>query len=254
MTTEKQRTWQEGLENLGENLVRLGSALRAIQQSQGTLDEEAPSSVAVAQLSATFGLALRQARAVLISNEASFLALMRPSTPTMVSGALQAGELELARSLVREGIHGAQQLVTLLERIGKAAPTDSALVSSILTSSLEHLGDTVGAAGWQLVGVCHEFQAELSLLASPPASVGDLGPGGGALLNDMTSAVRELRASRRFWFRVDHQIASATGVVVNSPARQSITRTSASGPAASALPSERAGRRSVFANGSSDPA
>ncbi len=208
----KARTWTDGLDNLGENLIRLSSALKTLETTPTTLSSDTAFASAIGQAAAGYARAFRQTRPVLVAVEKPFLGLV-PSGPDddLPEGA-DAEDLQQAHTLLHEGILASQEIVSLLERAQRASETAPAATRQILEPALAGLADSTGGAGWELRTVCHEYQAEVRLYGTPPTRLGDIGPGARGLLRDMAGAARRLRAARREWFRIDQRLAAATGV------------------------------------------
>ena len=210
MSSARSRTWTDGLDNLGENLIRLSTALKSVEESAGSSATDASYVAGTGQLGERFGLAFRQAHPVLVSGEKAFLDLV-PSGPAASLPSPTGDENpQQAHTLVHEAILASQEIVSLLERMARAGALDAAITRKILQSSLHQFAETTASVGWELKAVCHEYLAEVSLLGGAPATIEDLGPGAAGIVNDMAGAARRLRAARREWFRTDHRLAAAT--------------------------------------------
>ena len=213
MPTVKTRSWNDVLDNLGENLIRLGTSLSALSENPATPTND-PSFAQVMEKAATgFRLAFRQAKPALVAGQNIFLQLTRASIEELaashtVSGIEHAGR---AHTLVHEGVLVCQEMVGLLNLIEQGSQTDPERTRRAFVPSLRHLAEVTAATGWDLRSVCHEYEAEVRLAESSGVTVKDLVPASMGLLNDMGNAADGLRQARREWFRVGQRLASALG-------------------------------------------
>jgi len=213
MPPPKYRGWNEVLDNLGENLIRLGTSLSALSQSPS----EPISDVAFAQgmesAASGFRLAFRQARTALVSGEKVFLQLVRASTEELVASQSlgESGPASHAHTLVHEGVLVCQEMVTVLNQVEHAAQTDPERTRRTFTPSLRILAETTASAGWELRTACHEYGAEVRLAESKGLNVKELIPVSLGLLHDMSNAAHSLRVARREWFRVGQRLGVSLG-------------------------------------------
>ena len=201
-------TWYEALDNLGENLVRLGTSFRAHEEKPGGLSSDEEILTSLAPTAAKFAAAIRQTQPVLISTERHFLR-MQPSLllrTTPVAGGEEGRHT--ADTLVHEAILSAREIVALLSDLHRAGQTDAARTRRILEPSLHELAETTVALGWELRSVCHELSSEVELLGGTPTRLEEFGPGAAVLTQDMASAARHLRTARRGWFRLGQHLAA----------------------------------------------
>lgn len=213
----KTRTWIEGLDNFGENLIRLGAALKGLEESPGTVSTDEGFRSAIGRLASSFGLAFRQAHPVLAVGEATFLALVPSDATGSLPNLAGREDPQQAHTLVHEAILGSRGTVILLDRIARAAQANPAATRQVVQPSLQALAETTTGVGWELRAVCHEFRSEVDIVGKSLMTIKDLGPGLRGLVHDMASAARQLRAARRGWFIVDQRLAASTGVQATGP-------------------------------------
>lgn len=202
------RSWNEALDNLGENLVRLGSSLRAHEDKPGGLSSDEEIVTTLGPLAAKFAAAFRQAQPILEYTERFFLRL-EPSGPgTKPPTADTETLLRDADTLVHEAILSAREIVSFLDRLVEVSRVDAGRTRRILQPILHQFSDSVVNVGWELRTVCHEFSSEVNLTGSPPAHLEELGVGATVLTRDMVSTARQLRSSRKLWFRTEQRLAA----------------------------------------------
>lgn len=207
-STATSRSWNDALDNLGENLVRLGSSLRAYEERPGGLSSDEEIVTTVDPLAVRFSAAFRQARPILEYTERYFLRL-EPSGPEGgTPPSSKEHSLRDADTLVHEAILSTQEIISLLERVVEASQVDAAKTRRILQPTLRQLSDSFVDVGWELRIVCHEFSSEVGLTASPPARLDELGAGAAVLIRDMASVARQLRSSRKLWFRIERRLSA----------------------------------------------
>lgn len=221
MPTVKTRSWNEVLDNLGENLIRLGTSLTALAENPAAPTNDAAFAQAMEKAATGFRLAFRQARPALASGQSVFLQLTRASIEELaashtVSSTEQVGR---AHTLVHEGVLVCQEMVALLNLIEQGSQTDPERTRRAFSPSLRHLAEVTASSGWDLRSVCHEYEAEVRLAESGGTGK-DLIPASMGLLHDMASAADGLRQSRREWFRVGQRLATALGAEPPSPTSQ----------------------------------
>jgi hypothetical protein len=214
--TPSNRTWVDGLDNLGENLVRLSTALKGLEETPAAMASDATFAEATGSLAEAFALAFRQAHPVLVSTEDSFVLLTAESAPQTWAADVGEESPHQAGALVHEAILCSQEIVSLLVRIAQAGRLNAGLTRRLLQPALPKLADSASVIGWELKGICHEFQAEVKLLRTPPVTLKDLGAGARALARDMADAAGRLRTLRKDWFRTDHRLTAATGAAVDA--------------------------------------
>lgn len=213
MPAAKTRNWNDVLDNLGENLIRLGTSLSALGEGPGSPTTDAIFSQAMERAASGFRLAFRQARPALAAGEKVFLQLVRASTEELAASHSigEANQVARAHTLVREGVLVCQEMVTLLNTVEHAAQTDPEPIRRTFAPSLRTLAESTASAGWELRTVCHEYSAELRLAETSGITVKELIPASMGLLHDMASAAESLRGARREWFRVGQRLAVALG-------------------------------------------
>lgn len=210
----------DGLENLGENLVRLATSLKTMEATLPAHPSDFGFGEAMAKLAEAFGTAFRQAHPVLLSSEEAFVELVAGSEPQDWTNDVGEEHLREAGALVHEGILCSQEIVLLLARIASAGRVNAPMTRQVLQPSLSGFAESTSVIGWELKGISHEFQAEVKLLGRAPRNLKDLGTGSRALAADMANAAGRLRLARREWFRIDHRLASATGAGAAGASRE----------------------------------
>lgn len=211
MSTPSTRSWLEGLENLGENLIRLGSAVKSLEESGGAPGADSGFGSSTAQLASAYARAFRMAQPVLLTGEESFLALVPAELPAPFAPAGPEVNPQQAHTVVHEAILGAQEIVALMDRLAQAETSDPAGTRQILHGHLGPLADSTTAVGWELKAVCHEYRNEVTLAGAPPKSLLELRPGAIGLVADLARAAHHLRRARREWYRLEQRIGTARG-------------------------------------------
>ena len=211
MAAPRTRTWTEGLENLGENLMRLSSAVQPLRVSLESPAPDAQSGPSISQLAGAYAKAFRMAPPVLRSGEAAFLALVPAELPNLAYAAPGEVPPQQAHTLIHEAILGAQEMVSLLDRLAESEGADPTGTLTALRGLLPSLAESAAAVGWELKAVCHEFESEVKLAGGSPASLPELGPGAVGLITDLAQAARNLRVARREWYRLEQQLAAFLG-------------------------------------------
>ncbi len=209
MSTPKTRTWVDGLENLGENLVRMAISLKGLEEAAPAASSDITFEGAVTKLAEAFGLAFRQAHPVLVSGENAFVQLVAEGELKSLASDLREKHPHRAGTLVHEAILCSQEMVSLMARIAQAGRANAPRTREVLQPSLPKFADSASVIGWELKSICHEFRAEVKLLGRAPTSFRDFGAGTGALVGDMMEIARKLRSARKDWFRMDHQLRAA---------------------------------------------
>lgn len=213
MPPAKGRSWDDVLDNLGENLIRLGTSLSALSEAPVAPSSDGAFAQSMEQIASGFRLAFRQARPILTTGEKGYVSLVRASLEeleaTQVAG--DASQLARAHTLVHEGVLVCQEMVTLLNSVEHGAQTDPERTRRTFQPSLRHLAETTASAGWELRTVCHEYAAEVHLTEANGLTVKELVPASMGLLHDMAIAAHSLRVARREWFRVGQRLAVALG-------------------------------------------
>ncbi len=216
MPTPPARSWPEGLENFGENLIRLGSAVKALEESWTAPGTDSEFDASTAQLASAYARAFRMAQPVLLTGEESFLALVPPEPPASLSPSDPETHLRQAHTVVHEAILGAQEIVTLMDRLAESETTDASGTRQVLHGHLGTLSESTTAVGWELKALCHEYQNEVTLAGAPPTSLLDFGPGAVGLVADMARAANHLRRARREWYRLEQRLGSARGAAAGA--------------------------------------
>ena len=211
MPASPARSWPEGLENFGENLIRLGSAVNSLEGTWAAPGNESEFDSSTAQLASAYARAFRMTEPVLLGGEQSFLALVPSELPPPLSAADPETNLRRAHAVVHEAILGAQEIVTLMDRLAEAETSDPSGTRVALHDHLRALAESTTAVGWELKAVCHEYRGEVTLAGAPPTSLLDFGPGALGLVVDMARAANHLRRARREWYRLGQQLGSTRG-------------------------------------------
>jgi hypothetical protein len=217
----KNRSWNDVLDNLGENLVRLGTSLTALSENSSAPPNDVAFSQSMERIATGFRLAFRQARPALDASEKPFRQLTRASIEELVAtqGAAGAEQIGRAHTLVHEGILVCHEMVTLLNLIEHASQTDPEKTRRTFTPSLRHLAETTASSGWELRTICHEFESERGLAPRDGAATkGAIEPVSMGLLHDMAIGAHGLRVARREWFRAGQRLAVTLGTELSHAA------------------------------------
>ena len=219
MPAARSRSWNDVLDNLGENLIRLGTSLSVLAETPPGSSSDAAFVQSLEKVATGFRLAFRQARPALTSGESIFLQLTRASIDELAASHALTGTEHLGRAhtLVHEGVLVCQEMVTLLNLIEQGSQSDPEKTRQSFAGSLRHLAETTATAGWELRTVCHEFESEVRLVEFTGAASKILVPVSMGLLHDMANAAQSLRLARREWFRVGQRLTSALGVEAGAP-------------------------------------
>lgn len=222
MPPVRTRSWNAVLDNLGENLIRLGTSLAALSENPTAPTNDATFAQAMEKAATGFRLAFRQARPALAAGQNAFLQLSRASIEELAASHTISSTEEIGRAhtLVHEGVLVCQEMVALLNLIEQGSQTDPDRTRRAFSPSLLHLAEVTASSGWDLRGVCHEYEAEVRLAESSGATVKDLVPASMGLLHEMANAAEGLRQARREWFRVGQRLATALGTDSLSPTNQ----------------------------------
>jgi hypothetical protein len=211
MPPAKARPWNEGLDNFGENLIRLGAGLKSIEESPSATGSDANFAAAIAQAAGGFRLAFRQALPVLTRGERAFLQLVPISEGAELSVHPREDSPQHAHTLVHESVLACVEVLSLLERIEYASTAQPGGARQVLQGSLSALAESTTTTGWEIRTICHEYASEVKLSGADPANLEDLGPGAVGLIHDMAVAAHRLRTVRREWYRVEQRLAAAVG-------------------------------------------
>lgn len=210
MPPAKSRPWDEGLDNFGENLVRLGTALKAISEPPAGTASDYGFWSTVGSTSAGFLVAFRQALPVLTRGERSFLQLVPTSEAAELYSHPREDSPQHAHTLLHEGVLACHEILSLLERINQTTGASPSGLREAMQTLIAELAESANAAGWEVRNVCHEFAAEVKLAGAEPANLEDLGPGAVGLIHDMAAAAHRLRRERRQWFRIEQRLKLTT--------------------------------------------
>ena len=210
-SSEPSRTWTEALDNLGENLIRLGSSFRAREEKAGGLASDEEIVTAIGPLASKYAAAFGQTQSVLATTEKHFLKLRPSGEDDAASPAGGEVSPQKAETLVHEAILSTQEIISLLDHIARAGQIDAARTREVLQPSLHEFSDSAVTVGWELRTICHEFSAEAKLVGSVPSRLEDLGHGAALLTHEMVSAARLLRSTRKAWFRIDQRLTALIG-------------------------------------------
>lgn len=220
MPATKSRAWNDVLDNLGENLIRLGASLSVVAEGLSSSSNEASFARSMEQIATGFRLAFRQARPALSAGEEEFVQLTRTGSKELMASPSFVGSerLEGSQTLVHEGILVCQEMVNLLNQIEQGAQSDAERTRQAFAPLLRRLAETTASAGWELRTVCHEYDAEARLAQLGGSSAKGAAPASIGLLHDMSSAAQALRLARREWFRAGQRLSSLAGSeIVSAP-------------------------------------
>jgi hypothetical protein len=217
MPPPKTRPWNEVLDNLGENLVRLGGSFKAIEDSPAAMATDASFAGSIGQAATSFQMAFRQVLPALVRSETSFLELVPTSAANELSAHPREDSPQHAHTLLHEGVLACQEVLTLLGRVDRTNSSQPGSTRQVLQGQLAGLAETTSSTGWELRTICHEYLTEVKLSGVEPSSLDDLGPGSIGLVHDMAVAAHNLRNARRFWFRVEQRLAQSSTAVTPTP-------------------------------------
>jgi hypothetical protein len=207
----KPRPWNEGMDNLGENLVRLGTALKAIEGSPSTSSTDASFAASMEQVVTGYRVAFRQTLPVLVRSERSFLHLVPASLAAELSTHPREDSPQHAHTFLHEGILACQEIASLLDRVDRSCQAQPGDTRLVLQSSLAPLSDSTASVGWEIRTICHEYESEVQLAGIEPEALDDFGAGSVGMIHDLAAAAHHLRSARREWFRVEQRLAAAVG-------------------------------------------
>ncbi len=212
------RSWNDVLDNLGENLIRLGTSLSVLADTPANAASEATFIQSMERIATGFRLAFRQARPALVAGEAVFVQLTKMSVDELatVHSVSATEKLGGAHTLVHEGVLVCQEMVALLNLIEQGAQTEPERTRQTFLSSLRALAEVTASSGWDLRNVSHEYEAESRLTEGRGGTPRPVATASMGLLHDMAEAARGLRAARREWFRIGQRLSSVLGPEVGT--------------------------------------
>ncbi len=211
MPAPKARTWVDGLDNLGENLIRLATGFEGLDRSAAAVPDDVQFARSLSEIASGFRVAFRQAQPVLLNEEANFLSLVPAAPETSLAAAAPGDDVRRAHTLVHEGVLAAHGMLSLLDGFLRSGSSQPAALRRTIQPALRSLAESSSVVGWELRAVCHEYRTEVRLAGESPETLTDLTPGWVGLIHDMSATARRLRLSRREWFRTNRQLASASG-------------------------------------------
>lgn len=213
MPPVKNRSWKDGLDNFGDNLTRLGAALRAISEYRVETPERAQLLKTIHEIGSQFTLAFQQVQPVLSKNDPDFAGLVRSSVPItraeLVGG--NPGMYGAAASLLEEAFLTTHEVVELLDALVRDTEADFQTAWSWLRPLLLRLADDTTSLGWRFRSICHEFEVRNAALAAGSTGAANPGSLSIGIISDMASAVGRARALRLDWFRFREELDRATG-------------------------------------------
>jgi hypothetical protein len=201
---QKQREWDEVLDNLGENLIRVGTALKGLAEPSAAKADEAHYYETVQGIASAFELAFKQAEPALHSNEGDFAVLLQASggSDLQVTGADDRNPFAFASTLLREGRLACREARALLEDLVHSAELNPGVTRAFLQPVLQSIPQTTESVGWELRAVCNEYDSELDMGKPERSRPKQAVPLSIGLVRDMASAANRLRAVRKEWFRL----------------------------------------------------
>jgi hypothetical protein len=210
------RAWVDGLDNLGENLIRLGSSFRNLENTPALLEDEQGFPTAVGHLASVFVVAFRQAHPVLVAGEKSYLNLVPANLEASLPFRPGGEDPRLAHTLVHEAVLASHEVTTLLVRCTQLTAENRELPRKVLLAALHPFTESLLRVGWELREVCHEYMNEVALATGTPDLLSDIGPGFTGLVFDLAGAARRVRLARRLWYRFEARLTAAAGLRVGS--------------------------------------
>jgi hypothetical protein len=208
---QKRREWDEVLDNLGENLIRVGTALKGLAEPSAVKSDDGHYQEIVQGIASAFEIAFKQAEPALQSNEGDFAILLQASgasDPGHSAGAEQPPH-PYAFSLLREGRLVCREARALLQDLVHSAEMNAQLMRAYLQPMLQSVPLSTESVGWELRAVCNEFDSEIELGTPERARPKETVPISIGLVRDMAAAASRLRTVRKEWFRLREGLVRA---------------------------------------------
>jgi len=204
MPAQKRREWDEVLDNLGENLIRVGTALRGLVEPSAVKSDDAQYYGIVQGIASAFELAFKQAEPALLSNEGDFAVLLQASggSDLQLSVADDHSPHTYAFTLLREGRLACREVRALLQDLVHSAEMNAAVTRAYLQPLLQSVPQSTEAVGWELRAVCNEYDSEVELGRPERSRQKEAVPISIGLVRDMAAASNRLRTVRKEWFRL----------------------------------------------------
>jgi len=204
MPGQKRREWDEVLDNLGENLIRVGTALKGLAEPSAAKSDDAQYYEIVQGIASAFEVAFKQAEPALQSNEGDFAVLLQASggSDLRLSTPDDHSPHTYAFSLLREGRLACREARALLEDLVHSAEMNVGVTRAYLQPLLQSIPQATETVGWELRAVCNEYDSEIDLGRPERSRQKEPVPISIGLVRDMAAAANRLRAVRKEWFRL----------------------------------------------------
>ena len=204
MPAQKRREWDEVLDNLGENLIRVGTALKGLADPSAAKSDDAQYHQIVQGISSAFELAFKQAEPALLSNEGDFAVLLQTSGGSDLRIVAAEGQSPhtYAFTLLREGRLACREARALLQDLVHSSELNPGVARAYLQPLLQSIPLSTEAVGWELRAVCNEYESEIELGRPERSRAKEAVPISIGLVRDMAAAAGRLRAVRKEWFRL----------------------------------------------------
>lgn len=204
MPTQKRREWNEVLDNLGENLIRVGTALKGLAEPSVAKSDDAQYFEVVQGIASAFEVAFKQAEPALQSSEGDFSVLLQASggSDLKLSMGDEHGPHAYAVSLLREGRLACREARALLQDLVRSAEMDARVTRAYLQPALQAVPQGTEMVGWELRAICNEFDSETDSGKPERSHPKEAVPLSIGLVRDMATAATRLRSVRKDWFRL----------------------------------------------------
>jgi hypothetical protein len=201
---QKRREWDEVVDNLGENLIRVGTALKGLLDPSAVKSDDAHYYEMVQGIASAFELAFKQAEPALQSNEGDFTVLLQASgaSDLRLSAADDHSPHTYASALLREGRLACREARSLLQDLVHSAEMNAKATRAYLHPLLQSVPQNTESVGWELRAVCNEYDSELELGRPERSHSKEAIPISIGLVRDMAAASNRLRTVRKEWFRL----------------------------------------------------
>jgi hypothetical protein len=202
--SQKQREWNEVLDNLGENLIRVGTALKGLAEPSAAKSDDAHYYEIVQGIASAFELAFKQAEPALHSTEGDFAVLLQTSggSNLQITGPDDHSPYAYASTLLREGRLACREARALLEDLVHSAELNAGATRTFLQPVLQSVPQNTESVGWELRAVCNEYDSEIDMGKPDRSRPKEAIPLSIGLVRDMAAAANRLRAVRKDWFRL----------------------------------------------------
>jgi hypothetical protein len=200
----KRREWDEVIDNLGENLIRLGTALQGLAEPSPVKYDDARYYEITQGIASAFELAFKQAEPALQSNEGDFAVLLQASggSDLKLSATDEHNPHMYAPSLLREGRLVCREARALLQDLVHSAEMNARVARAYLQPWLLTVPHSTEAMGWELRAICNEFESEIEIGRPERSRQKEAVPISIGLVRDMATASGRLRTIRKEWFRL----------------------------------------------------